>query len=139
MYVPLRAMCDVFGAKVVWDNKTRKAYVEATDLALGVARRSYPWSDVTGGRNYLAEAPARVSFKNYTGLPVHVRFEGNGFQTDWQVHAMSTLGPVFIAGGTYKATIWSRQGEDFESYVTVAPGMDDLYAINVHDITLEAH
>jgi hypothetical protein len=138
-YVPLRAMCKVFNVYVEWSDKESRAYVYAPQLSYSVTLRQYPWVDTTAGRAYLGDAPGRVSFHNYTGLPVHVRFEGNGYMSDWQIHAFQTLGPCPMPAGTYKTTVWSRQGEDFEAYLTVAAGVDDLYAINVHTISLEAH
>lgn len=138
-YVPLRAMCKLFGVYVEWNDAERRAYVQAPQMGFGIDRHQYPWVDTAGGRNFLGDSPSRLSFRNYTGLPVHVRFEGNGYMSDWQIHAWDILGPCPVPAGTYRVTVWSRQGEDFEAYITVASGVDDRYAITLDSIALEAH
>lgn len=138
-YVPLRAMCELFQVYVEWSSVEGRAYVYAPQLSFNVDRRQYPWVDVAGGRSYLGESPGRLTFHNYTGLPIHVRFEGNGYMSDWQIHAWDIYGPCPVPAGTYKTTVWSRQGEDFEAYITVASGVDDRYSITLESISLEAH
>ena len=143
-YVPARAVCEILGVYIEWNKDEKRAYVYAPQPSYGVELRQYPWiATAAGFRNYLGNAPAQVAFHNYSGLPVHVLLQGNGFRADWQIHGHSTLSPVFVAAGTYKITVWSRQGEDFEDYITLASGVTDTYDItvgaNAHTATLHSH
>lgn len=137
-YIPVRAVCDLFGVYIEWNKDENRAYVYAPQPSYAVARREYPWvSPLTG--DPMARTPGSIGFRNRTGLPIHVRFQGNGFMADWQIRAYASINPVFIAPGTYEVTIWSRQGEDYEDHITVASGVSDTYDIGLHPITLSAH
>ena len=143
-YVPARPICEIFGVYVEWNHAEKRAYVYAPQPSYGVELRQYPWVVTDAGyRNYLGAEPASVAFHNYAGLPVHVLMQGNGFRADWQILGHGDLSPVYIAAGTYKLTVWSRQGEDFEDYITVASGVSDRYDISVggsgHTATLHSH
>lgn len=137
-YIPVRAVCDLLGVYIEWNKNEKRAYVYAPQPSYAVERREYPWVDQVT-REPRGASPGRISFRNYSDLPVHVLLQGNGFRADWQVRAHQTLAPVYIAPGTYQATVWSRQGEDFETYVTVASDIHDIYHISVHEFTLESH
>lgn len=137
-YVPARAICDLLGVTIEYNKEEGRAYVYAPQPGYEIQRREYPWiSPVTG--DALRERPGLVSFRNHTGLPVHVRLQGNGITVDWQIRAMTTLSRMPMLPGTYKVTVWSRQGADYEDYLTVAAGVDDTYDISVHQITLQSH
>ncbi len=137
-FVPARAICNLFDVYIEWSDAEKRAYVYTPQPGYGVEVRSYPWiSPVTG--NALALNPGQIVLRNYTGLPVHVLLQGNGFRLDYQIHAHRAIGPLPIPAGTYRTTVWSRQGEDFDTYLTIAPGANDRYDITHHTISLGAH
>jgi len=137
-FVPARAVCNLLDVYIEWSAEEQRAYVYAPQPSYGVEVREYPWvSPVTG--NALGLQPGRVHLHNRTGLPVHVLLQGNGFRMDYQILAHTGIGPLPIPAGTYRATIWSRQGADFDTYFTIAPGATDSYNIDVHTLSLNAH
>lgn len=134
-YVPVRPICDLLGVHIEWNRHENRAYVYAPRPGYAVARREYPWvSPVTG--EPLVPRPGRLTLRNLSDLPIHVRLQGNGFHADWHIGARATLDPVFVAPGTYQVTVWSRQGADYNDFITVAADIHDRYKIDVHNMTL---
>ena len=136
-YVPARAVCDVLGVYIEWNKQEKRAYVYAPQPSYRVERREYPWEHPTTREAFYA-SPGTLSFVNHTGLPVHVLIQGNGFRADWQIRPHSAVSPAYVAAGTYDVTVWSRQGEDFDTHMTVASGIHDVYYIHAHTLTLHS-
>lgn len=137
-YVPARAFCGLFNIYVEWSKPEKRAYVYAPQPGYAIERRDYPWmTSAAGYRTTFGAEPGRLSFDNHSGLPIHILFQGNGFRADFQVRGLSGMGPVYLPAGTYRATVWSRQGEDFETYVTVVSGMHEHFDITVGGMTLD--
>jgi len=135
-YVPLKPFCDLFGVYSEWSALENRVYVYAPQPGFGVALRDYPWiNPVTGVPAGLTTGV--LTFRNETTLPIHVRLSGNGFQADWQIRGDTTIGPCFIAAGTYKITLWATHGEDYEDYITVAAGTHDVYYVTLNSIALQ--
>jgi hypothetical protein len=130
-YVPARALCELFGIYIEYNKAERRAYVATPQPTYGIEARSYPW--VTNAAGYHPE-PGRVVFKNNSGVPVHVLLQGNGYRTDIQVPAMGSTDAIPLPAGTYRVTVWSRGGEDFETYITTTAGVTDSYDISIGSI-----
>jgi hypothetical protein len=131
-YVPARALCELFGVYIEYNKTERRAYVATPQPVYGIEARSYPWvTSAAGYRTVFSAEPGHVGFENHSGLPIHVLFQGNGYRTDIQVPALSAISPIPIPAGTYRVTVWSRLGEDMETYITATSGIIDMYDVYV--------
>lgn len=135
-YVPARALCELFGVYIEYNKAERRAYVATPQPVYGIEARSYPWVTTAAGyRTVLSAQPGRVGFENHSGIPVHVLFQGNGYRTDVQIPALSGIAPIPLPAGTYRVTVWSRGGEDLETYITTTAGVTDIYDISIGSIS----
>jgi hypothetical protein len=131
-FVPARALCDLFGVYIEYNKTEHRAYVATPQPTYAIEARAYPWVTTAGGyRTVFSAEPGHVGFKNHSGLPIHILFQGNGYRTDIQVPGLTEITPVAIPPGTYRVTIWSRQGEDMETYLTTTSGVIDIYEVYI--------